>query len=181
MKPSFSPLLKCESGEQAMAIQTDAYFEQISLRELCGLDFRRKSQREDTGMKTYLTVAASMAAGMVVGGFAVQSLHAQAKAPVFLVSEIDVTNPEAYGKEFAPKAQATIRSSGGKFIVIGGAAGAGAKPITAIEGTPPKRVAIQQWESFDAMNTWYKSEAYQEALKIGKQHATFRRYAVEGQ
>jgi uncharacterized protein (DUF1330 family) len=70
------------------------------------------------------------------------------------------------------------RTSGGKF---GGTAGAGAKPITAIEGTPPKRAAIQQWESMEAMNKWYKGEAYQEALKIGKQHATFRRYAVEGQ
>jgi uncharacterized protein (DUF1330 family) len=111
----------------------------------------------------------------------VQGLHAQGKAPVFLVSEIDVTNPEAYGKEFAPKAQETIRSSGGKFIVIGGVAGAGAKPITAVEGTPPKRVAIQQWESMEAMKKWYEGAAYQEALKIGKQYATWRRYAVEGQ
>ena len=48
-------------------------------------------------------------------------LHAQAKPPVYLVTEIDVTNPEAYGKEFAPKAQASIKASGGKFVVIGGA------------------------------------------------------------
>jgi uncharacterized protein (DUF1330 family) len=132
-------------------------------------------------MKTYLGVAFGMVAGMAIGGFAVQGLHAQGKAPVFLVSEIDVTNPEAYGKEFAPKAQETIRSSGGKFIVIGGVAGAGAKSIIAVEGTPPKRVAIQQWESMEAMKKWYEGAAYQEALKIGKQYATWRRYAVEGQ
>src|SRR5213082_3495918 len=101
-------------------------------------------------MKTSMTVAASMAVGTVVGGFAVHGLHAQAKPPVYLVTEIDVTNPDAYGKEFAPKAQATIKAAGGKFVIIGGAGGANAKPITAIEGTPPKRVAIQQWESIEA-------------------------------
>ena len=132
-------------------------------------------------MKTYLTVSAALLAGMAIGGFAVQGLQAQGKAPVYLVTEIDVTNPEAYGKEFAPKAQATIRASGAKFVLIGGAGGANAKPITAIEGTPPKRVAIQQWESLEALNKWYTSADYQEALKIGKQYATFRRYAVEGQ
>ena len=132
-------------------------------------------------MKTYLGVAFGMVAGMAIGGFAVQGLHAQAKPPVYLVTEIDVTNPEAYGKEFAPKAQATVKASNAKFVVIAGAAGAGAKPINAIEGTPPKRVTIQQWENMEALNKWYNSADYQEALKIGKQYATFRRYAVEGQ
>src|SRR5437773_7930733 len=107
-----------------------------------------------TTMKTYLTVSVAMLTGMAIGGFAVQGLQAQGKAPVYLVTEIDVTNPEAYGKEFAPKAQATIRGAGAKFILIGGAGGAGAKPITAMEGTPPKRVAIQQWESVEALNKW---------------------------
>ena len=132
-------------------------------------------------MKTCLTVSAALLAGMAIGGFAVQGLQAQGKPPVYLVTEIDVTNPEAYGKEFAPKAQATIRAAGAKLVLIGGAGGANAKPITAIEGTPPKRVAIQQWESLEALNKWYKSADYQEALKIGQKYATFRRYAVEGQ
>lgn len=132
-------------------------------------------------MKTYLTVSAALLAGMAIGGFAVQGLQAQGKPPVYLVTEIDVTNPEAYGKEFAPKAQATIRAAGAKLVLIGGAGGANAKPITAIDGTPPKRVAIQQWESLEALNKWYKSADYQEALKIGQKYATFRRYAVEGQ
>ena len=134
-----------------------------------------------TQMKTYLTVSAAMLVGIAVGSFATQGLNAQGKAPVYLISEIDVTNPEAYGKEFAPKAQATVKASNAKFVVIGGAAGAGAKPINAIEGTPPKRVTIQQWESMEALEKWYKGADYQEALKIGKQHANFRRYAVEGQ
>jgi uncharacterized protein (DUF1330 family) len=39
---------------------------------------------------------------------------------------------------------------------------------------------IQQWESMDALMTWYKSADYQAALKIGEKYATFRRYAIDG-
>ena len=132
-------------------------------------------------MKTYYTVALSMLAGVGVGAIAVQGLHAQSKPPVYLITEIDVTDPENYSKEFAPKAQATVRNAGARFVVIGGTAGAGAKPIVALEGTPPKRVTVQAWESMDALKSWYEGADYQAALKIGRQYATFRRYAVEGQ
>ena len=131
-------------------------------------------------MKQYLGLGLGMIAGAVLGAAAVTGLHAQAKPTVYLVTEIDVTNPEAYGKEFAPKAQATIKAAGGKLVAIGGAGGAGAKPVTAIAGTPPKRLVIQSWDSLDQLNAWYKSADYQAALKIGEKYATFRRFAVEG-
>src|SRR4051794_41064263 len=75
-------------------------------------------------LKQYLGLGIGLLAGTFIGAAAVSGLHAQGKAPVYLVSEIDVTNPDAYGKEFAPKAQATIKAAGGKFVVIGGAGGA---------------------------------------------------------
>ena len=132
-------------------------------------------------MKTQYTVALSMVAGAAVGALAIQGLHAQTKAPIDLISEIDVKDADKYGTEFAPRAQATVRASGAKFIVIGGAGGANAKPIAAIEGTPPKRMTIQVWESLDALKKWHDGDDYQAALKIGKQYADFRRYAVEVQ
>ena len=132
-------------------------------------------------MKQYFGLGLGMLAGTVVGAAAVTGLHAQAKPPVYLVSEIDVTNPEAYGKEFAPLAQATIKAAGAKFLVIGGTAGAGAKPVIEVKGTAPKRVTIQTWDSLEAMNKWYNGADYQAALKMGEKYATFRRYAVEGQ
>jgi uncharacterized protein (DUF1330 family) len=134
-------------------------------------------------MNTRISVALGVVVGFGLGAVSIHTLHAQAqsKPPVYLISEIDVTNPDAYGKEFAPKAQATVRGSGARFLLIGGAAGAGAKPVTAIAGTPPKRVTIQVWESLEALNKWYHGADYQAALKIGEKYATFRRYAVEGQ
>ena len=132
-------------------------------------------------MKQYLGLGLGLIAGTMIGAAAISGLHAQAKPPVYLITEIDVTNPEAYGKEFAPLAQATIKAAGAKFLIIGGAAGAGAKPVNAIAGTAPKRVTIQVWDSLEAIDKWYKSADYQAALKIGEKYATFRRYAVEGQ
>jgi uncharacterized protein (DUF1330 family) len=131
-------------------------------------------------MKTHYAIALSVLTA-IGGAAAVQGLHAQGKPTVYLVTEIDVSNPEAYGKEFAPKAQASIKAAGGRLVAIGGSAGAGAKAVTALEGTAPKRVAIQAWDSMDALMKWYKGADYQDALKIGQKYATFRRYAVEGQ
>jgi uncharacterized protein (DUF1330 family) len=132
-------------------------------------------------VKQYLGLGLGMLAGTLIGAAAVSGLHAQAKPPVYLVTEIDVTNPDAYAKEFAPKAQATIKAAGGRFIAIGGVAGVGAKPVTALQGTPPKRITIQVWDSYDALKAWFNGADYQAALKIGEKYATFRRYAIEGQ
>jgi uncharacterized protein (DUF1330 family) len=132
-------------------------------------------------VKQYLGLGLGMLAGTLIGAAAVSGLHAQAKPPVYLVTEIDVTNPDAYAKEFAPKAQATIKAAGGRFIAIGGVAGVGAKPVTGLQGTPPKRVTIQAWDSHDALKAWFNGADYQAALKIGEKYATFRRYAIEGQ
>src|SRR3954454_10369 len=64
-----------------------------------------------TLMKTLYTVTLAMLAGVGVGAAAVQTLHAQGKPPVYTVTEIDVTNIDAYTKEYAPLAQASIKSS----------------------------------------------------------------------
>jgi uncharacterized protein (DUF1330 family) len=132
-------------------------------------------------MKTYFGVGLGMLAGTVLGAAAVTGLNAQAKPPVYSITEIDVTNPEAFGKEFAPKAQASIKAAGGRQLAIGGVGGVGASPVTTLEGAPPKgRVVIQVWDSLDQLKAWYNGAAYAEARKIGDKYATFRRYAFEG-
>ena len=60
-------------------------------------------------MKTNYKVAIALVAGVAIGGAAIQGLHAQAKPPVFYVAEINVTNIDAYTKEYATKAVVTPR------------------------------------------------------------------------
>jgi uncharacterized protein (DUF1330 family) len=124
-------------------------------------------------MKTHYTVALAMLAGVAVGAVAVQGLHAQAKPPVYTVTEIDVTNVDAYVKEYVPIVQPIVKKGGGKQL-------AASLKVTAFEGTAPKRVAINQWESLEKAQALYNSAEYKDAQKIGDKYAKFRRYAVEG-
>ena len=131
-------------------------------------------------MKTRFTVALSMLAGAALGAAAIQGLHAQAKPPIYYVGEIDVTNPDAYGKEYAPKMQALIKSHGGRQLAIGGTAGAGAKALTAFDGAPPQRAVVQVWDSVEKIQAWRNDPQFKELRQIGEKYAKFRAFAIEG-
>jgi len=130
-------------------------------------------------MRTEYKVTFVMLVGAVVGGLAVQGLHAQAKPPVYFIGEIDVTNPDGYANEYLPKARALIKAHGGRLVAAGGAAGTGAKVI-AIDGEAPKRVVIYMYDSIDAVHAWRNDPDYEQVRKVGEKYATYRTFAVEG-
>jgi len=124
-------------------------------------------------MKTRYTVAFALLAGFGLGAVAVQGLHAQAKAPVYSVAEIDIADPAAYST-YVPKAQAAIKAAGGKILAAGG-------KVTTIEGEPPKsRVVIQQWDSLEKFQAYRDSTAFKDLLPTRAQVAKFRSFVVEG-
>jgi uncharacterized protein (DUF1330 family) len=131
-------------------------------------------------MNTKHNIGLAVLAGVALGAAAVQGLHAQAKPPVYFVAEIDVTDPEAYGKEYAPKAQALIKSHGGKFLAIGGIAGSNAKQITGFDGQAPKRAVVQVWDSMEKVEAWRNNPEYKKLREIGDKYAKFRSFAIEG-
>ena len=71
-------------------------------------------------MKTFHAVALSLLTGAGLGGATVQVLQAQAKAPVYYVAEVEITDAAGYQKEFVPRAQALMGRAGGQFLVQGG-------------------------------------------------------------
>ena len=90
-------------------------------------------------MKARYAVAVSVLVGAALGAAAVHGLHAQAKPPVYYIAEIEITNLEGWTTEYAPRAQALIRESGGRTLASG-------QRVTSLEGEPPKtRVAVQVW------------------------------------
>ena len=123
-------------------------------------------------MKTNYKVAIALVAGAAIGGAAIQGLHAQAKPRAFVVAEVDVTNQDAFIKEYTPLAVKALTESGNKVVARGG------KTAT-IEGAPPKRIVINSFDNLDQAVAAYNSPAYKEARKIGNKYATFRIYAVE--
>jgi uncharacterized protein (DUF1330 family) len=131
-------------------------------------------------MRVYLPVTLALFAGIGIGAAAVQSLQAQSRPLVYYISEIDVSNPEAYGKEYAGKAQAMIKAAGGRFVAIGGTAGVGAGKLTAFDGETPKRVTVQVWDGMEKIQAWRADPAYIALRKIGDKYAKFHSYAVEG-
>jgi uncharacterized protein (DUF1330 family) len=130
-------------------------------------------------MRSTYKIAVAVTAGVAIGALAVQGLHAQAKPRVYFVAEIDVTNPDAYAKEYAPKAQAIIKAAGGRFLAIGGSA-ATTGTVTALDGDAPKRVVVQVWDSMEKIRAWRANPEYVELRKVGEKYAKFRSFAVDG-
>jgi uncharacterized protein (DUF1330 family) len=125
-------------------------------------------------MKTSSTVAVAMLAGVAIGAAAVQSLHAQSKPFAYVISEIDVTNPDAYAKEYVPLANKALAESGQKRLASGG-------KTVALSGDPPaSRVVLSVFDSLEKAQAAYTSPAYIEARKIGDKHGKLRIFAVEG-
>ena len=112
-------------------------------------------------MKARLSATLAFLAGVTVCAVAVQALHAAATPPVYVVTEIDIADLEAYQKDFVPLVQASIKASGGRLIAAG-------QNAVSLEGSPPAtRVAINQFDSLRAVLAWRDSAQYKAARKIG--------------
>jgi len=124
-------------------------------------------------MNKRVTHVASLLAAMAVGALGSQMLHAQAKAPAYVIGEIDIRDEAPFDKEYVPPAAKAVVDGGGKYIVRGGRS-------VSLYGEPPKRIAIMAFESLDKAEAAFKSKAYTDAKKIGDKYASFRIYAIEG-
>ena len=120
-------------------------------------------------MKTNHKVAVGAVAGFGRGVFAVQVLHAQARPPAYTVAEVEVTDPETYKQYIA----VGVPPTDGHFIARGGS-------IYVVNGAPPKRIAIVQWQSLEKAKAFYESEAYKRVIPIRDKSSIFRAYVIEG-
>jgi uncharacterized protein (DUF1330 family) len=125
-------------------------------------------------MKIQFVAFLALMAGFAIGGAAVQGLHAAAGPPAYVITEVGVSDLEAYQKEYVPLAQASIKASGGRLV-------AGGQNIVVFEGPPPAtRVAINAFDSLEAAQAWRNSSQFKQARKIGDKYAKFRSFAIEG-
>jgi uncharacterized protein (DUF1330 family) len=125
-------------------------------------------------MNRHITLGLALVAGVAIGAVAVQGLHAQAKPPIYVVTEIDVTDVDTYNRDYAPKAQALIRANTGRTL-------AGGQNVTALEGAPPaRRVAISSFDSMEKIQGWRNSTEFKQLREMGNKYAKFRSFTVEG-
>jgi uncharacterized protein (DUF1330 family) len=100
-----------------------------------------------------------MVVALAIGGFAlgaamIQTLHAQAKPPAYVIGQISVRDQEGYTKEFLPKARKGIEEGGGKYL-----AGGFNKTVTLTGADPANRVVLLQFPNMDAVKAWNAKEA----------------------
>ena len=125
-------------------------------------------------MNTKVKIALALVAGAGLGAAAMQGLNAQAKPKAYSITEtevIDAAAQAAYTPVVRPILQAAgarpISRPGGRIVEIEGAAA-------------PKRVGIQEWDSLEKAQEFYKSKAWMElAPQREKAFKTVRRYIVE--
>jgi uncharacterized protein (DUF1330 family) len=125
-------------------------------------------------MKTKYAVATATAAGIAIGGVAVQALHARVKPRAYVVIEIDVVHQDAFFKEFVPVAVKTITDQGGKFLARGGKLGPA--PLASED----KRLTVVEFENMEKAQATFASPSYGDVRTIGNKHAKFRIVGVEG-
>ena len=92
--------------------------------------------------------------------------------PVYLVGEVEVTDPEIFA-QYLPLAAASIKKFGGTYLARGAR-------TDVIEGPPAKRMVITRFESEEAMRQWYASPEYAEAKVLRLKSSTMRMVMVEG-
>lgn len=98
---------------------------------------------------------------------------AQQKTAAYAVVELDVRQPEAFAKEFFPLAAKVFADAGGSFVVK-------PSPPTAVDDTPPGRVAIIRFDTVEKATATFASDAYREARRVGDKYASFRIFILEG-
>ena len=125
-------------------------------------------------MYTSSKIALAMFASFGLGATVMHQLHAQARPPAYVISEIEVTNADAYTREYVPLANKALADSGQKRLASGG------KTIVLAGAPPASRVVVSVFENLEKAQAAYTSPAYLEARKIGDQYGKLRIFAVEG-
>ena len=124
-------------------------------------------------MKTKYAIALAVVSCMC-GAAAVQGLQAQTAAKkAYTVSELETLDPKLAADVAVRIAKAQETAGGHNFKTGGG-------KVTAMDGPPPQRVAITEWESVEKAQAFFKSKAWNDlATDRDKALKTIRRYVVE--
>ena len=126
-------------------------------------------------MKSHYKVGIVLIVGGVIGGAAVQTLHAQAKPPAIVVVDISaVTDPDGFkAVTQRPTASTATVMQGGHYISRG-------SKVTAIDGTPPSRYVIIAFDSAEKANAWYNSPEQKKINEIRMKTTKSRVFMVDG-
>ena len=120
--------------------------------------------------KSQLAIAALV--GAAVSGAAVYGLQAQGKK-AYTITELETLDAKL-GAEIAPRIIKAQADAGGRAL------NTTRGKVVGMEGTPPQRVAITEWESLAKAQAFWTSKAWTDIVpERNKAQKTIRQYAVE--
>jgi uncharacterized protein (DUF1330 family) len=104
---------------------------------------------------------------------AIQGINAQQGPGAYAIVDIgEVTDPNLF-KTLGPKAGPANEAFGGKFIVR-------TEAITALDGTPPKRIVVIAFDSIEKAKAWDASPAQKEVTDIRLKSTKSRSFIADG-
>jgi len=127
-------------------------------------------------MRQYFMLGLGMIAGATLGAGAITALHAQAKAPAYLVIEINKINDAEGFKTITQRARGGMDAAkelGGHYI-------ARTDKITAIDGTAPQRFIAFAFDSAEKAQAYNNSPYMKEVNAIRNKTTEARSFIVEG-
>ncbi len=128
-------------------------------------------------MKTVQVAGLSILAGAVIGATAIQGLHAQAKPPVYVVIEFDeITDAAGYaalGGRSNEASAAVLKDFGGRQL-------ARTSEIKSLDGSSPKRLTMNAFDSADKAQAWYNSTEQKQVNDIRKKTTKSRVFIAQG-
>lgn len=123
-------------------------------------------------MSFSVKLAITLCGGIVLGGAAIQALHAQARPVAYTIAEFEVTNAEKF-KAYGDATATQVPAAGGKFVARGG-------KTFVVAGDAPKRVVIIEWPSLEKAQAYFESAEYKQLVTNRDDGSKFRSFVVEG-
>jgi uncharacterized protein (DUF1330 family) len=125
-------------------------------------------------MKSLYKVAMILTIGASAGAAAVQSLHAQAKPPAYVVIDIDEITDVATFKTLIPKAgPETLAPFGGRYFIR-------SEKAKSFDGTAPQRFVVLAFDSIEQAQAWHDSPGTTEVNAIRAKSTKSHSFVVEG-
>lgn len=125
-------------------------------------------------MKTNHKLIVATLVGAAIGAAGAVAIHARPAAvlPGYVVAEVDITDPGTFQK-YSAKAPGTIAQYGGHYVIRNG-------KNESLEGEPPKRFVVIQFESVEKAKAWENSPEYEAIKPIRHSSAKSRVFIIEG-
>jgi uncharacterized protein (DUF1330 family) len=122
-------------------------------------------QPKENIMNRHIATGLILLTGVAIGATAIEGLHAQAKPPTYVVVAIrKINDADTFKIGVIDKASAVINAAGGRFVVR-------TDKITSLDGPPPQRFVLLQFDSPEKAQAWHTSEA-QKAIDAARLKST---------